>query len=71
LLVIESSADTLLDLAEECPDEEAGRVAVDFPWLASSVAELMLAHHRQPLAEWFTVYRRDVVDQFEHRGGKR
>jgi hypothetical protein len=66
--VIGSGEDTLLDLAEECSHEEAGRVAADFPWLASSVVELMLAHHRQPPAEWIAVYRRDVVDQFDPRG---
>lgn len=65
--MIGSSADTLLDSAEEGSDEETGRMAADFPWLASSVAELMLAHHRQPPVEWFAFYRRDVVDQFEHR----
>lgn len=65
--MIGRSEDTLLDLSEECSDEEAVRVAAEFPWLASSVAELMLAHRRCPPAEWLAVYQRDVVDQFDTR----
>jgi hypothetical protein len=58
--VLVNAEDVLLDLAEECSGEEAERLAVEFAWLASAIAELMIARVRCPPAAWFAVYQREI-----------
>jgi hypothetical protein len=58
--VIGLCADTLFDVAQECSTEDAVRLAREFPWLASALAELMLAHHQQPPNAWLVAYQRDL-----------